>query len=49
MIEMIDARNSSETKEERYDLFSSLIDANDGHNSYMKLSTKEVIGEQPAF
>ncbi|KAH9947226.1 cytochrome P450 [Amylocystis lapponica] len=46
MIEMIQARKKSEKKEERYDLFSSLLDANedelDGQGS--KLSDSELIG-----
>ena len=30
MVEMIDARRNAETKEERYDLFSGLLDAAEG-------------------
>jgi len=44
MIEMIHTRNTSETKEERYDLFSSLLKANSDNEGDAKLSTREVLG-----
>lgn len=42
---MIDARKGVEKKEERYDLFSSLLDANDGESDgTAKLSDDELMG-----
>lgn len=41
---MIHTRNTSETKEERYDLFSSLLKANSDNEGDAKLSTREVLG-----
>ena len=41
-----DARRTAEVKEERYDLFSSLLDANEEEaDSEAKLSDSKVIGE----
>lgn len=46
MQEMIDARRSAEVKEERHDLFSSLLDANEGLiDSGEKLSDIGLMGE----
>lgn len=45
MREMIQARRQSEKKEERYDLFSSLLDANaDDSDGTPALEDKELIG-----
>ncbi|KZT05609.1 cytochrome P450 [Laetiporus sulphureus 93-53] len=45
MIEMIRARKTQEKKEERYDLFSSLLDANeDESDGTIKLSDSELMG-----
>ncbi|THU82439.1 cytochrome P450 [Dendrothele bispora CBS 962.96] len=48
MMEMIHARRTSEKKEERYDLFSSLLDANDQDDDErgkkLKLTERELIG-----
>ena len=45
MQEMIDARRSAEVKEERHDLFSSLLDANEGlAESGEKLSDTGLLG-----
>ena len=42
---MVEARRSAEVKEERYDLFSSLLDANEGElDSTAKLSNSALIG-----
>lgn len=42
---MIDARRAAEVKEERHDLFSNLLDANEiEHDSGAKLSNEELIG-----
>ena len=42
---MIDARKGSQKKEERYDLFSSLLDANDQESDgTAKLSDDELMG-----
>ncbi|KAI0321529.1 cytochrome P450 [Amylostereum chailletii] len=43
MMEMIQGRRSAEKKEERYDLFSSLLDAADGEEE-SKLSDRELVG-----
>ena len=41
---MVEARRSAEVKEERYDLFSSLLDANEGElDSTAKLSNSALI------
>lgn len=46
MQDMIDARRSAEVKEERHDLFSSLLDANEGLiDSGEKLSDIGLMGE----
>lgn len=45
MLEMIRERRGSEKKEERFDLFSSLLDASaDGDGDESKLSASELIG-----
>jgi len=47
MIEMIQDRKTAETKEERYDLFTSLLSANDDEDTFSgdkKLSTSELVG-----
>ncbi|GBE81403.1 hypothetical protein SCP_0311320 [Sparassis crispa] len=45
MVEMIRARKTSEKEEERYDLFSSLLDANEDElDGQTKLSDSETIG-----
>lgn len=45
MIEMIEERRGSEKKEQRYDLFTSLLDANEEESDGItKLSDSEVMG-----
>lgn len=44
MHEMIESRKYAEKKEERYDLFSNLLDANDGSADDAKLADKELLG-----
>lgn len=46
MLEMIRHRRGSEKKEERYDLFSSLLDANEEEveEGEVKLQDSELIG-----
>ena len=46
MLEMIRARRQSEKKEERYDLFSSLLDANEEElePGQIRLQDSELIG-----
>ncbi|KAG6903010.1 hypothetical protein C0995_007443 [Termitomyces sp. Mi166 len=44
MTEMIQERQAGEKKETRYDLFSSLLDANDADSDEAKLSVSELIG-----
>lgn len=44
MTEMIEERQAAERKEARYDLFSSLLDANDADSDEAKLSVSELIG-----
>ena len=45
MVEMIDARRNSETKEERHDLFNGLLDASDDDLSGNAMITEqELIG-----
>ncbi|PSR76586.1 hypothetical protein PHLCEN_2v8344 [Hermanssonia centrifuga] len=45
LVEMIRARKESEKKEERYDLFSSLLDANEEEeDGQVKLQDSELIG-----
>jgi len=45
MVEMIQHRKTLEKKEQRYDLLSSLLDANDDEDlGVAKLSTKELFG-----
>ena len=46
MREMIQGRRSVEKKEERYDLFSSLLDANeDEADGQAKLTDRELLGQ----
>jgi hypothetical protein len=48
MADLIQDRKTSEKKELRYDLFSSLLDANDDQDlseGEAKLSTRELFGE----
>jgi hypothetical protein len=46
MQEMIDEREKAEAKDERWDLFSSLIDASrDESDAQYKLSDSELMGE----
>lgn len=46
MLEMIDARRTSEKKEERYDLFSSLLEASeDNSDGLSKLTDGELLGK----
>lgn len=45
MLEMIHERRSAEKKEERYDLFSSLLDASEvEEEGEVKLTDRELIG-----
>ena len=44
MQEMITDRRNAEVKEERYDLFNALFDANDEDGEKATLSDDEVIG-----
>ncbi|GJE92931.1 cytochrome P450 [Phanerochaete sordida] len=44
MLEMIQARRSSEKKEERYDLFSNLLDASEDDEGQPKLADSELLG-----
>jgi hypothetical protein len=45
MVEMADARRNAETKEERYDLFSGLLDASgDGLDGNAAVTEQELIG-----
>jgi hypothetical protein len=44
MHEMIVARRAAERKEERYDLFSGLLDASDDPSDKTRLSDDELIG-----
>ena len=48
MKEMIQARKGKKKKDERYDLFSSLLDANEDEqdDAASKLSDSELMGEQ---
>lgn len=45
MLEMVNARKNAEKKEERYDLFSSLLDASDDGEGDAKLTDDELLGE----
>ena len=48
MVEMIHSRKKLEKNEQRYDLFSSLLEANDDEDisgDDVKLSTSELLGE----
>lgn len=45
MLEMIRERRSAEKKEERFDLFSSLLDAAEGEYGDARLSDQELVGE----
>ena len=45
MVEMIDVRRNAETREERYDLFSGLLDAADeGLDGAAAITEQELIG-----
>lgn len=46
MLELIDTRRAAEKRVVRYDLFSSLLDANDedGGEGDVKLTTQELLG-----
>jgi hypothetical protein len=47
MVEMIHARRNAETKEERHDLFSGLLDASDDDlNSKAAITEQELIGNR---
>jgi cytochrome P450 len=47
MLEMIAQRRQAEKKEERYDLFSSLLDASDAEaDGSVKLNESELLGEK---
>ena len=46
MVEMVNARRNAETKEERYDLFSGLLDAAEGDlNGAAAITEDELIGK----
>ena len=45
MQEMIDARKAMEKRPERFDLFTSLLDANIEEDEASKLAASELIGE----
>lgn len=50
MMEMVEGRRNAEKKEERYDLFSSLLDASDSESdSEIKLTDDEVLGRLSFF
>ncbi|KAH9057200.1 cytochrome P450 [Lactarius vividus] len=50
MVEMVDARISAETKEERHDLFSGLLDAaHDNPDGSVAITEKELIGNMFIF
>lgn len=45
MLELIEARKSAETRQERDDLFSNLLEANeDSEDRGAKLTTEELLG-----
>ena len=44
MAEMVHARENAETKEERYDLFSSLLDNTGDEDGTAKLTDDELMG-----
>ncbi|KDQ58619.1 hypothetical protein JAAARDRAFT_176655 [Jaapia argillacea MUCL 33604] len=44
MVEMIEARRGAEKKEERHDLFSSLLDASDASDGEAKLTDRDLLG-----
>lgn len=44
MREMIESRKSAEDKGARYDLFSSLLDANEDYDDESKLTSEELLG-----
>ena len=47
MVEVVHARRNAETKEERHDLFSGLLDAaRDEPNGGVAISEEELIGER---
>ncbi len=46
MVELVDARRSAETKEERHDLFSGLLDAaHDDPDGGVAITEQELIGK----
>ena len=46
MVEMVDARRSAESKEERHDLFSGLLDAaQDDPDGSVAITEEELIGK----
>ncbi len=46
MVEMVNARRSAETKEERHDLFSGLLDAaHDNPDGSVAITEQELIGK----
>ncbi|KZP12182.1 cytochrome P450 [Athelia psychrophila] len=50
MVELIQERRTAEKRDERYDLFSSLLDANDGgKDGEAKLTTEELLGNMFIF
>jgi hypothetical protein len=45
MVEMVDDRRSAETKQERYDMFSNLLDAaHDNPDGSVAITEQELIG-----
>lgn len=49
MLEMIHARKTGESKEERCDLFSSLLDASDNEEGNARLADRELLGTLHLF
>ena len=45
MLEMVHARKNAEKKEERYDLFSSLLYASGDEEGSAKLTDEELLGK----
>ena len=46
MVEMVQARRAAEQKVEQHDLFTSLLDANEGENDgQAKLTDSELLGK----
>ena len=46
MMELVQQRKNADTKEERYDLFSSLLDPND-EDAEVTLTDSELLGTSP--